>query len=128
LAAISASFGFGACVTVVTIASWRAQKRDVATPVRRADDQYLFAVQIEHLHSILQPNRTGLKPSVDPSFGTTKVVPSRGPQFARAASCANYKRTTYRNFNVVTANSAKTSAAIQKRTMTLDSLQPINSK
>ena len=36
--------------------------------------------------------------------------------------------TFYLNFNVVRANSAKTSDAIQKRTMTLDSDHPINSK
>jgi hypothetical protein len=34
----------------------------------------------------------------------------------------------YLNFNVVNANSAKTSAAIQNRTITFDSLQPSNSK
>jgi hypothetical protein len=34
----------------------------------------------------------------------------------------------YLNFKVVRANSAKTSDAIQKRTMTLDSDHPINSK
>ena len=41
------------------------------------------------------------------------------PRFARAA---------YRNFNVVRAKSANTSEAIQKRTMTFDSLQPSSSK
>ena len=35
---------------------------------------------------------------------------------------------TYLNFSVVNANNANTSAAIQKRTITFDSLQPINSK
>jgi hypothetical protein len=34
----------------------------------------------------------------------------------------------YLNFSVVSAKSAKTSAAIQKRTMTFDSLHPSNSK
>ena len=34
----------------------------------------------------------------------------------------------YLNFSVVSANSAKTSATIQNRTMTFDSLQPSNSK
>jgi len=34
----------------------------------------------------------------------------------------------YLNFNVVSANSAKTSAAIQNRTITFDSLQPSSSK
>ncbi len=34
----------------------------------------------------------------------------------------------YRNFKVVSANSANTSDAIQKRTMIFDSDQPINSK
>ncbi len=34
----------------------------------------------------------------------------------------------YRNFKVVSANSANTSEAIQKRTMIFDSDQPINSK
>jgi len=34
----------------------------------------------------------------------------------------------YRSFNVVSANKANTSEAIQKRTMIFDSDQPINSK
>lgn len=34
----------------------------------------------------------------------------------------------YRNFKVVNANKAKTSDAIQKRTMIFDSDHPINSK
>src|ERR1700716_4030641 len=34
----------------------------------------------------------------------------------------------YRSFRVVSANKAKTNAAIQKRTMILDSLQPASSK
>jgi hypothetical protein len=34
----------------------------------------------------------------------------------------------YRNFSVVSANSANTSDAIQKRTIIFDSDQPINSK
>ena len=34
----------------------------------------------------------------------------------------------YLNFNVVSAKSAKISAAIQKRTMIFDSFQPDNSK
>src|SRR5207253_10871425 len=37
-------------------------------------------------------------------------------------------RSSYLNFKVVSANSANTKAAIQKRTITFDSLQPSNSK
>jgi len=37
-------------------------------------------------------------------------------------------RQRYLSFNVVSAKSAKTSAAIQKRAMTLDSFHPSNSK
>ncbi len=37
-------------------------------------------------------------------------------------------RHAYLNFNVVNANSANTSATIQNRTITFDSLQPSNSK
>jgi hypothetical protein len=39
-----------------------------------------------------------------------------------------YGTHSYLSFNVVSENSAKTSATIQKRTMIFDSLQPANSK
>ena len=42
-------------------------------------------------------------------------------------SCT-FSTVSYRNFSVVSANNAKTSATIQNRTITFDSLQPINSK
>ena len=51
----------------------------------------------------------------------------RDPPNIVARHCATF-RGHYLNFNVVRAKSANTSDAIQKRTMTFDSLQPINSK
>ena len=42
--------------------------------------------------------------------------------------CVSVVNRSYRNFSVVNANSANTSDAIQKRTITFDSDHPINSK
>ena len=42
--------------------------------------------------------------------------------------CASVVKSRYRSFSVVRAKSAKTSEAIQKRTITFDSDQPSSSK
>ena len=67
---------------------------------RQSDDQHAFAPQFK----------------------------STGHAIANVLSIPDYKNRVYLNFSVVNANSAKTSATIQKRTITFDSLQPSNSK
>ena len=56
--------------------------------------------------------------------------PRKGLTHARQAGCnaCSGDSKLHRSFNVVRANSAKTKAIIQKRAITLDSLQPNNSK
>ena len=80
--------------------------------------------------SLLRETKRCATPDLPSPTTSTRLPLTSIAEFAnrKLRHCATFCRCHYRNFSVVRAKSANTSDAIQKRTMTFDSLQPSSSK